>query len=94
MGTVWVAEQTQPVRRKVALKVIKPGMDSRIVLSRFEQERHALASWITRTLPRYSTRASRAAKPKNSIGGLGKAVFRHGVRQRGAAYRNIATMPS
>ena len=43
MGTVWVAEQIQPVRRKVALKVIKPGMDSRIVLSRFEQERQALA---------------------------------------------------
>src|SRR5947209_5209536 len=36
MGTVWVAEQTQPVRRKVALKLIKAGMDSRSVLARFE----------------------------------------------------------
>jgi tetratricopeptide (TPR) repeat protein len=43
MGTVWVAEQTQPVRRKVALKLIKPGMDSKTVLSRFEAERQALA---------------------------------------------------
>jgi tetratricopeptide (TPR) repeat protein len=43
MGTVWVAEQTQPVRRKVALKLVKAGMDSKAVLSRFEQERQALA---------------------------------------------------
>jgi serine/threonine-protein kinase len=43
MGTVWVAEQTQPVRRKVALKLIKQGMDSKSVLSRFEAERQALA---------------------------------------------------
>ncbi len=43
MGSVWVAEQTQPVRRKVALKLIKPGMDSRSVLARFEAERQALA---------------------------------------------------
>ncbi|HXY34411.1 MAG TPA: bifunctional serine/threonine-protein kinase/formylglycine-generating enzyme family protein [Planctomycetaceae bacterium] len=43
MGTVWVAEQTQPVRRRVAMKLIKPGMDSRQVLSRFEVERQALA---------------------------------------------------
>jgi serine/threonine protein kinase/tetratricopeptide (TPR) repeat protein len=43
MGTVWVAEQTQPVKRKVALKLIKAGMDSRAVLARFEAERQALA---------------------------------------------------
>jgi serine/threonine protein kinase len=43
MGTVWVAEQSAPVKRRVALKVIKPGMDSRQVLSRFEAERQALA---------------------------------------------------
>src|SRR5947207_6282146 len=43
MGTVWVAEQTDPVKRRVALKLIKPGMDSRQVLSRFEAERQALA---------------------------------------------------
>src|SRR3954454_5445292 len=43
MGIVWMAEQTQPVQRKVALKVIKPGMDSRQVIARFEAERQALA---------------------------------------------------
>ncbi|HEY7427792.1 MAG TPA: tetratricopeptide repeat protein [Gemmataceae bacterium] len=43
MGTVWLAEQQKPVRRKVALKVIKPGMNSRLVLARFEAERQALA---------------------------------------------------
>jgi len=43
MGVVWMAEQTHPVQRKVALKVIKPGMDSRQVIARFEAERQALA---------------------------------------------------
>ena len=43
MGTVWVAEQTEPVRRKVALKLVKAGMDSKSVLARFEAERQALA---------------------------------------------------
>jgi tetratricopeptide (TPR) repeat protein len=43
MGAVWVAEQTQPVRRKVAVKLIKAGMDSKQVLARFEAERQALA---------------------------------------------------
>ena len=43
MGAVYMAEQTQPVQRKVALKLMKPGMDSRQVLARFEAERQALA---------------------------------------------------
>src|SRR4051812_8795629 len=43
MGEVWVARQTEPVQRKVALKLIKPGMDSKSVLNRFEAERQALA---------------------------------------------------
>jgi serine/threonine-protein kinase len=43
MGTVFMAEQQEPVRRQVALKVIKPGMDSRQVIARFEAERQALA---------------------------------------------------
>src|SRR5438067_1148523 len=43
MGAVWMAEQIQPVQRKVALKVIKSGMDSRQVVARFEAERQALA---------------------------------------------------
>lgn len=43
MGTVYQAEQTEPVRRTVALKVVKAGMDSRQVLARFQAERQALA---------------------------------------------------
>ena len=43
MGLVFVAEQREPVRRKVALKVIKPGMDTREVVARFGAERQALA---------------------------------------------------
>jgi serine/threonine protein kinase/tetratricopeptide (TPR) repeat protein len=43
MGSVFMAEQTQPVQRQVALKIIKPGMDSRQVIVRFEAERQALA---------------------------------------------------
>src|SRR5437773_2374111 len=43
MGTVFLAEQTRPVQRKVALKVIKPGLVSRQVIARFEAERQALA---------------------------------------------------
>jgi len=43
MGSVWRAEQTEPVRRPVAVKLIKPGMDSKAVLARFEAERQALA---------------------------------------------------
>ena len=43
MGVVYVAQQEQPLRRTVALKVIKPGMDSKTVLARFDAERNALA---------------------------------------------------
>jgi len=43
MGRVFRAEQTHPVRRQVALKVIQPGMDSRAIIARFEAERQALA---------------------------------------------------
>src|SRR5262249_46148920 len=43
MGTVFMAEQTHPVQRKVAVKLIKPGMDSRQGIARFEAERQALA---------------------------------------------------
>jgi eukaryotic-like serine/threonine-protein kinase len=43
MGTVWMAQQTEPVKRLVALKLIKAGMDSKQVIARFEAERQALA---------------------------------------------------
>jgi serine/threonine protein kinase/WD40 repeat protein len=43
MGTVWMAEQTDPVQRTVAFKIVKAGMDTRQVVARFEAERQALA---------------------------------------------------
>ena len=43
MGEVWLAEQTNPIRRRVAVKVIRTGMDSREVIARFQSERQALA---------------------------------------------------
>ena len=62
-GTVWKAEQAEPVRRTVALKVLKPGMDTREVVSRFEAERQALALMnhpnIARVLDGGATEAGR-----------------------------------
>jgi serine/threonine protein kinase len=43
MGEVWLAEQIEPVKRRVALKIIKPGMETKQVVARFEAERQALA---------------------------------------------------
>ena len=43
MGSVWLAQQSEPIKRKVAVKLIKLGMDSRRVLGRFQAERQALA---------------------------------------------------
>nr|WP_255453967.1 serine/threonine-protein kinase [Thioalkalivibrio sp. XN279] len=44
MGQVWLAEQTRPIRRRVAVKMVKAGMDTRRVIARFEAERQALAT--------------------------------------------------
>ena len=43
MGSVWMAEQSEPVRRLVALKVIKAGLDNKQIVARFEAERQAVA---------------------------------------------------
>ena len=63
MGTVYLAEQKSPVKRKVALKLIKPGMDSKEVIARFEAERQALAmmdhSNIARIFDAGTTKAGR-----------------------------------
>ena len=47
MGVVFVAEQERPIQRKVALKIIKPGMDTKEVIARFEAERQALALMVS-----------------------------------------------
>src|SRR5262245_41892836 len=63
MGTVWMAQQTEPVKRLVAVKLIKAGMDSKQVIARFEAERQALALMdhpnIARVLDGGTTSASR-----------------------------------
>jgi serine/threonine protein kinase/tetratricopeptide (TPR) repeat protein len=63
MGVVYLAEQMEPVNRRVALKVIRPGMDSRAVVARFEAERQALAVMdhpnIARVLDAATTPAGR-----------------------------------
>ena len=74
MGTVWMAEQFAPVQRKVALKIIKPGMDSRHVIARFEAERQALALMdhpniarvCTTVAPQRAPGASASAGPTSS----------------------------
>lgn len=63
MGTVFMAQQTIPVKRVVAVKIVKPGMDSKAVLARFEAERQALALMdhpnIARVLDAGSTESGR-----------------------------------
>src|SRR6266849_1885343 len=63
-GVVYVAEQTEPVRRRVALKVIKLGMDTKAVVARFEAERQALAMMdhpnIAKVLDAGTTESGRA----------------------------------
>jgi serine/threonine protein kinase/tetratricopeptide (TPR) repeat protein len=74
MGTVWMAEQQEPVRRKVALKVIKAGMDSSHVIARFEAERQALALMdhpnIARVLDAGTTESSRSRETSDAAGTL------------------------
>jgi len=78
MGVVYLAEQERPVRRRVALKVIKPGMDSKRVLARFEAEQQALALMEHPHVARVHDAGMTPSGP---------AVFRHGVRQRRSHHR-------
>src|SRR5262245_57191695 len=63
MGTVWMAQQTEPVKRLVAVKLLKDGMDSKQVIARFEAERQAVALMdhtnIARVLDAGTTSAGR-----------------------------------
>jgi serine/threonine protein kinase/Tfp pilus assembly protein PilF len=64
-GVVYMAEQTKPVRRKVALKVIKPGMDTREVIARFEAERQALALMDHPNIAKVLDAGTTAGNPKS-----------------------------
>jgi serine/threonine protein kinase/tetratricopeptide (TPR) repeat protein len=90
MGAVWLAEQEQPVRRQVALKIIKPGLDSAQVIARFEAERQALALMdhphIAKVLDAGTTLAGRPYFVMELVKGMPLTRFcderRLGVRQR------------
>ena len=79
MGTVFMAEQTQPVQRRVALKIIKPGMDSRQVIARFEAERQALAMMdhqnIARVLDAGATNSGRPYFVMELVQGVSITAF-------------------
>ena len=81
---VYMAEQTEPVERRVALKIIKPGMDTRQVIARFEAERQALAMMdhpnIARVLDAGTT-------------DIGPALLRHGTGQGHADHRVLRRAP-
>jgi serine/threonine-protein kinase len=63
-GVVWMAEKAQRVRRKVALKIIKPGTDSRRAIARFEAERPAVALMDHPDIARvFDTGASACGRP-------------------------------
>ena len=77
-GLVFVADQQEPVRRRVALKIIKPGMESREVIARFEAERQAIALMDHPNIARvFDARSDR----------YGATVFRDGTRPRRPAHR-------
>jgi eukaryotic-like serine/threonine-protein kinase len=63
-GVVYMAEQLQPVKRRVALKIIKPGMDTREVVARFEAERQALAMMVHPNIAQvYDAGATESGRP-------------------------------
>ena len=82
MGAVFMAEQTEPVRRQVALKLIKPGMDSAQVLARFEAERQALALMDHPNIAKVLDAGTTDARP---------ALLRHGAGQGRPDHRATAT---
>jgi serine/threonine protein kinase len=75
MGTVWMAEQTEPVQRRVALKLIKAGLDSAQVLARFEQERQALALMDHPHIARVLDAGTIVSEPGVFPSGVGRPYF-------------------
>jgi serine/threonine protein kinase/tetratricopeptide (TPR) repeat protein len=99
MGSVYLAEQTRPVKRMVALKLIKAGMDSRNVLARFESERQALALMdhpnIARVLDAGSTEQGRPFFVMELVKGIPITDYcdRHhlGIPERLAIFRQVCS---
>jgi tetratricopeptide (TPR) repeat protein len=74
MGTVWMAQQTVPVKRLVAVKLVKPGMDSKAVLARFEAERQALALMDHPNIAKVFDAGTTEPNGRTSVG-LGRPFF-------------------
>ncbi len=97
MGTVWMAEQTAPIHRRVAIKVVKEGMDSKQVLARFEAERLALALMdhpnIARVFDATKTPAGRPYFVMELVKGLPITRYcdekRLGVRERLGLFADV-----
>jgi serine/threonine protein kinase/WD40 repeat protein len=97
MGLVFMAEQTQPLRRRVALKIIKPGLDTRQVIARFEAERQALAMMdhpnIAKVLDAGTTESGRPYFVMELVRGVPITDFcdreRLSVRQRLALFSQV-----
>lgn len=73
MGEIWMAEQEKPVRRRVTLKLIKEGMDSRAVLARFDAERQALAMMNHPNIAKVFEAGS--VGPEDQSMGIGRPYF-------------------
>ena len=73
MDTVYSAQQTEPVKRRIALQVIKVGMDSRAILARFEAEPQALAVMEHASMTQYSTSAPPTRASRGSPGSSSRA---------------------
>ena len=84
-GTVWMAEQEEPVRRRVALKIIKLGMDTKEVVARFEAERQALAMMDHPNIAKVLDAGATRRRP---------ALLRHGTGARHSRSPSIATSES
>jgi serine/threonine protein kinase len=75
MGAVWVAEQAEPVKRRVALKLIKPGMDSVQIVRSFEAERQALALMDHHNIARILDDGAVEGSPADTGGRAGRPYF-------------------
>jgi serine/threonine protein kinase/tetratricopeptide (TPR) repeat protein len=81
-GIVFLAEQTEPVRRKVALKILKPGMDTRQVVARFEAERQALAIMDHPNIAKVFDGGMTGAEPDASARGASSFAYASGSAGR------------
>ena len=84
MGVVFMAEQTEPVQRTVALKIIKPGMDTRQVIARFEAERQALALMDHPNIAKVLDAGTTDSRPALLRDGAGQGRADHRVLRRAA----------